>query len=295
MLEPFEPGPFRALQQRSWNLSSLWRLESPLPDAGGYWLKEVPAFMKHEAAVLRWLHVAAPGAAPRLLAADDAGRSLLAHVAGEDSYGASVSARLRILARLHDVQRLGVQAVDELVALGIPDLRGSRHAADHAGKLQAWLPDFPGLEALLLRLERALSKLNESGLPATLVHSDNHPGNARLSPDGVTILDWGEAFVGNPVTDILSLCSGLAPAEAAPLFDEWCAKWKDVAPHSRPQLALEAAPFVAAMHGAATYAHFLHHIEETEWPYHREDVPRCLRAAQELLHSHSADSFAKNR
>ena len=39
-------------QLRTWNLSAIWRLDTP---AGPAWLKQVPAFFAHEAAVLRWV------------------------------------------------------------------------------------------------------------------------------------------------------------------------------------------------------------------------------------------------
>jgi Ser/Thr protein kinase RdoA (MazF antagonist) len=241
--------------------------------------------MKSEGAVLGWLNRTVPGSAPALLAADDSGRSLLEHVAGDDLYGAPVAVRQLIGEQLHSIQRAGLQTIDELLALGIPDLRGERRAADVRRKLLAWSPDYPGLEALLREHDQRLERLEECGLPATLVHSDNHPGNARGSSQGVSLLDWGEAFVGNPVTDLLSLIGGLSPAEAAPLVAHWCASWKHLAPRSKPEQALELAPFIAAMHGAATYAHFLRHIEETEWPYHRDDVPPCLEIAKRLLES----------
>ena len=147
-------------------------------------------------------------------------------------------------------------------------------------KLAAWSPDYPGLDALLQELDERLERLDDCQLPATLVHADNHPGNARSSPQGVKLLDWGEAFIGDPVTDLVGLCGGLSPAEAAPLVAEWCASWKRLAPRSRPEQALEITPFLGAMYGAAIYASFLQQIEETEWPYHSDDVPRCLEAAK---------------
>lgn len=277
-----ERGELRAVQQRSWNLSSLWRLETTA-HASAIWLKQVPHFMKHESKVLGWLSGAVPGAGPTVLAADDSGRILLAHVPGEDLYGAPVAMRQLILERLHEVQCAGAAAVDELIELGAPDLRGSKRAADIARKLVAWSPNYPGLAELLQGLDHHLARLEECGLPATLVHADNHPGNARWSGADVKLLDWGESFVGHPVTDIIGLIQDLPPAEAAPLLESWCSGWKAFAPGSRPEPALESARFIAAMHGAATYAHFLQEIEQSEWPYHREDVARCLDSAAELL------------
>jgi hypothetical protein len=281
-LEATGNGSFRALQQRAWNLSSLWRLEGPTALGPSFWLKQVPPFLAHEARVLGWLNKAVPAAAPSLVAAGEQGRSLLAHVPGEDLYEAPLARRQQILARLHEVQRVAAQAVEELVALGVPDLRGSQLAHDTEQKLTAWLPDYPGLSEILQRLAQKLELLEQSGLPATLVHADNHPGNARGSAHGVTLLDWGEAFVGHPVTDLLGLLQGLSASDARVLKEQWCTSWKTLAPGSQPELALEAASFIAAVRGAATYAHFLRHIEDSEWPYHEQDVPRCLRTALEL-------------
>ena len=146
----------------------------------------------------------------------------------------------------------------------------------------AWSPNYPGLDLILHSLEPLLARLEECGLPATLVHADNHPGNARGSTHGVRLLDWGEAFIGNPVTDLMGLIGGLSQTDAAPLVARWCASWKSLAPRSKPEQALELAPLLGALHGAATYAHFLSQIEETEWPYHGEDVPRCLQAADDM-------------
>jgi hypothetical protein len=80
----------------------------------------------------------------------------------------------------------------------------------------------------------------------------------------------------------MGLMGGLSPGDAAPLAARWCASWKSLAPRSKPEQGLELAPLLGALHGAATYAHFLSQIEETEWPYHSQDVPRCLQAADDL-------------
>ena len=282
-LEASGQGSFNALQQRTWNLSTIWRLDPTVSTEASIWLKQVPHFMRCESRVLRWLNDVAPGSAPTLLATDDAGRTLLAHVPGDDLYGAPVALRHLILDQLHVIQRIAAEAAPELLSLEIPDLRGAQRAADARRKLVAWAPDWPGLDVLLRHFEEQLAQLEECALPATLVHADNHPGNARGSQQGVALLDWGEAFIGNPVTDLLGLIGGLSQAEAAPLVAHWCASWKSVAPRSNPERALELAPFIAAMQGAATFAHFLHQIEQTEWPYHVQDVPRGLQAAAELL------------
>lgn len=271
---------FEPVQQRSWNLSTLWRLEPIEPEQSRVWLKQVPPFMRREGSVLRWLNHAVPGAAPELLAADEQGRSLLAHVEGEDLYGAPPALRQLIDEQLHRVQRVASESLTELLAVGVPDLRGPLLAASIRGELNAWSADYPGLPQLLVRLDEQLARLDECGLPATLVHGDNHPGNARGSLAAVALLDWGEAFIGNPVTDVLGLVAGLSPTEAAPLLADWCRSWKRIAPDCRPERALQLAPFVRELSGAALFASFVRQIEPSEQPYHRSDVPRCLEAAR---------------
>lgn len=44
-------------QQRTWNLSAIWRLETP---PGPAWLKQLPPFAHHEPAVLTWLTTLPP-------------------------------------------------------------------------------------------------------------------------------------------------------------------------------------------------------------------------------------------
>lgn len=113
-----------AAQQRTWNLSAIWRLET---DTTPVWLKQVPAFFAHEAAVLRWLGEHSPGTAPVPLAADG-GRVLLDDLPGTDRYGAPAAERLRMLSSLHTVQLAASGRVDELLALGVPDQRPPRLA-----------------------------------------------------------------------------------------------------------------------------------------------------------------------
>src|SRR5207244_1544223 len=107
-----------AAQKRTWNLSTIWRLTTP---AGAVWLKQVPWFFAHEAAVLCWLDER--GAGPRLSAGYD-GRMLLADIPGEDLYEAPLPVRGAIAEDLHPIQLASAATLDELAALGVPDKRG---------------------------------------------------------------------------------------------------------------------------------------------------------------------------
>ena len=125
-------------QQRTWNLSSLWRLTAS--DGRAAWLKQVPEFFAHESIVLAWLARAAPSSTPPLIAAGAHGRQLLGHVEGTDLYDADDATRVEIARRAHDIQLSSVADVDELVDRGVPDRRGHRLTAwirvalaDHVG------------------------------------------------------------------------------------------------------------------------------------------------------------------
>jgi hypothetical protein len=267
--------PVTAVQQRTWNLSAIWRLDGP---RGSAWLKQVPPFLAHEAAVLRWLGAVAPTRVPVLLAAADR-RMLLAHVPGEDRYDAGPDEIAAIQAGLHELQRLAIGHADMLVAVGVPDLRGPRLVQRIRAVVRAHGAGVAGLDALVDGLDARLAAVAGRGLPDTLVHGDFHPGNARSDGTSPVIVDWGDSFVGHPAFDALRLVERLAPAHADRLVDEWTALWRAAVPGCDPVRALRLLQPVAALRLAAVYAGFVDAIEPSERPYHAADVDFWLREA----------------
>jgi hypothetical protein len=264
-----------ATQQRTWNLSAIWRL-----DAGGVpvaWLKQVPRFFRHEPAVLGLVAGVAPGLVPPLLAAGDEGRMLLAHVPGEDGHGAGAQVCATVAAGLHPVQAHFAGRTGELLAAGVPDRRLAAPA--FARVAEPFLGRIAGLRELLAGLPRRLDEIAACGLPDTLVHGDLHPGNARVGDGAPVILDWGDATVSHPAYDILRLTEFLPGEQGRPLVDVWARRWRDTAPGSDPARAVELMRPVAAWRGAVIYADFLAAIEPAERRYHRADVPDCLARA----------------
>ncbi|SCL20163.1 Phosphotransferase enzyme family protein [Micromonospora rhizosphaerae] len=261
-------------QQRAWNLSAIWRLDG---DGGSAWLKQVPAFLRHEAAVLRWLGHAVPGTAPTLLADDGSGRMLLDHVPGDDRYEAGSDERAAIAADHHAIQLRAAGDVARLVAAGLPDRRGSALARWIRAALA---PHDPSIVAdLLTGLDARLEEVRRFGLPDTLVHGDLHPGNVRSDGERRVIIDWGDSFVGHPAFDILRLTETLDPATAGPLLEAWAARWRADVPGCDPERAVTLLRPVAALRLAAVFAMFLAGIEPSERPFHVNDVPACLDRA----------------
>jgi len=277
-------GDFEARQQRAWNLASLWRFEAR--GSGGEpsaWLKQVPPFLAHEQAVLSWLQATVAGVSPRILAGDGAGRMLIGHVAGDDCYGAPADQRERFARVQHRVQLASIPALEALARRGVPDRRGARLARHLRTQLAGRLAPFPRVERFVERLDDDLRRVEACALPDVLVHGDFHPGNVRRDGDTVTILDWGDSFLGNPAFDCLRLCEGLEPEAAGRVLQRWSALWRQCRRNCQPERAVDLLRPLAPLRAAATYAHFVAQIEDSEQPFHASDIGAQLELAERLL------------
>ncbi|GIF03581.1 hypothetical protein Asi03nite_11190 [Actinoplanes siamensis] len=261
-------------QQRTWNLSAIWRVDGAQGPVA--WIKQVPGFFAHEPAVLGLVASVAPELVPYVLAAGEEGRMLLAHVPGEDRYGAGPELCAAIAEAFHPVQQHFARHPEELAGAGAPDRRLA--AGRFAAVAAPYLGGIPGLAELIDGLPDRLAAVAGCGLPDTLVHGDLHPGNVRTDgADRLTIVDWGDAAIGNPAFDLLRLIDGVEAPE--PLVTAWARRWREAVPGSDPERAVELLRPVAPLESAATYAGFLARIEQSEWPYHAHDVPDRLAAA----------------
>lgn len=256
-----------ARQVRSWNLSSVWRLDT---GTGPVWLKQVPGFLGHEGTLLRWLD---RPTVPVPLAVAGC-RTLLPDLPDGDPRGPADWAAM--LAELLTIQADAVERVPELLALGVPDQRAGAfvRAAERvvAGRTG---PDSDRLAQIVAALPRLLAELAACGVPDTLVHGDFHPGNARVG-ERVVLYDWGDSVIGHPALDLLRLRHW---THAPELADQWCAFWRATVPGSDPERAVGLMPVIAALRDAITYDRFVRAVEPAERPYHADDVPAALAAA----------------
>jgi len=277
------PRTADAEQIRSWNLSSIWRL--PTAD-GPAWLKVVPPFFGHEGALIERL----AGAPVPTLLATDGPRILMPEIGGDDRYDATGPELLAMIDALVRVQATWSGRVDELVAIGLPDWRRSvlsdaiadvveRTAEQLTAAEQATLGRFvAGLPARLAAVEAC-------GLPDTIVHGDFAPGNVR--GDGVTapmtILDWGDSGIGQPLLDQPAFLDRTPSRETARIRAHWDAAWRAAIPGADPTHAAGLLAPVAAARQAVIYRRFLDRIEPAEWPYHEGDPADWLRRTVALL------------
>jgi hypothetical protein len=259
-------------QQRTWNLSAIWRFDEP----GGTpvaWLKEVPWFFAHEAAAIGLVAAVAPGLTPPVLAAGPPGRLLMAHRPGGDCWDAGPEVCEEVSAAFHPVQvHYAGRPAGPLPTVDL----------DVAAVAAPYLDTIAGLPELIEDLPRRLADVARCGLPDTLIHGDLHLGNVIRGADGrLTIIDWGDSAVGHPAFDIIRLTSRVDDPE--PLIAAWAARWQQSMPGSDPLRAVELLRPVAALREAVVYAAFLNAIESSEWPYHAADVPANLTRAASMV------------
>lgn len=272
-------GP--AVQMKTWNLSSLWRL----PTAGGdVWLKAVPPFFAHEGGAIELL---ASESLPPLIAFDALGRTLLENVAGVDQYNAPRERQAPMIDALVTLQVDAVDRVDALLALGAPDWRAQPFAVAAAdvvtrGGGNLTVEDQRALARLLSDLDRRFRELAECGVPDTLVHGDFHTGNVRWTNAGPIIFDWGDCGVGNPLLDVVAFDRTLDPTERADAKARWITQWSARVPGCDAARAISLVEPLGPLRLAIIYRRFLDGIEETERHYHRADVPIQLRDAARL-------------
>lgn len=275
-----------ARQERSWNLSCVHRLT--LDDGDTAWLKVVPPFFYHESAMLQFMRNV-PGAVrvPPLIGSDSAnGRVLLDHIEGPLMWGAPMTAWSVVIDRFIDTQVTLHNRIDELLALGAPDLRNRPFAEAIARLTQRDdvrttldAQSLSALDALVDALPAQLDALAACGIPPTLVHGDLHQGNVLDGADGPVVLDWGDSSVGHPFFDIVAFCHRLPEADHAVIEAQVIAAWKSALPGADPARAATLIRPIAALSKALTYRNFLDHIEPSEHHYHAIDVPDWLNEA----------------
>ncbi len=264
----------RPRQVRSWNLSSLWCLPT---SAGPVWLKAVPPFFAHEAPLIALL-AAAP--VPRLLG-HGGGRMLLAHIDGEDLYGAPLPQCLAMIDLLVNLQAAWLGRAAELVPLGLPDWRAAAMAQALAALVERRAGELDSapraaLQRFVAGLPARFDALAACGLPDGLVHGDFHPGNLRGRGGALTLLDWGDSGVGHPLLDQPAFLDRMPAAGVAQARSHWAAAWQRQLPQADVAGAAALLAPIAAARQALIYQRFLDNIETSERPYHEADVCHWL-------------------
>ena len=273
-------------QRKTWNLSVV--VTAPT-DQGEVWFKATPPFLADEGSVVRRVAAVDPDLVPTVLAHDPGRRAILMeHVPGQDEFGLSDGAVAEAMVRRWvGVQAALVDDIDHALAVGARDLRRApllAEAQDLLGRNEVRVAlsarELAAVESLVDELPTRLDEIAACGLPDTVLHGDMHPGNWRRDGDRLTLLDWGDVGVGNPMVDQRAFVERLADPELRERISAlWTGLWAEQVPDSDPARAAYLLGPVAQLAAAATYQRFLDHIEVTERVYHALDPADRLRAA----------------
>ncbi|MFU8876121.1 aminoglycoside phosphotransferase family protein [Micromonospora sp. SL4-19] len=218
-----------------------WSTAMRVPtDRGDVWFKANIESLRHEAAVLRRIAARRPDVVPPLLAADSASGWMLMADAGETLR--VVTQREQSLDRWRAVLPLyaGIQLdladdVDDLLALGVPDLRLAT-LPEAYGRLV----DEVGAERRFHEAAPMVADLCEElagyGLPELLQHDDLHDGQVFVRDGRHLVMDWGDACVSHPFFTLsVTLEGGLAwgledvwnSVDTAPFRDAYLAPYAE--------------------------------------------------------------------
>lgn len=267
-------GP--AVQYKTWNLAALFRLPT---GKGPVWLKATPRFAADEADVIAALAHVDPTVVPPVIGAG-ARRVLLGHLPGEDCWDASEPVIISAVSRLVAAQATLAHRHAEL-ASAVPDrrtpviVRQIRALLDGQVASELTAEEVTAARHLLSRFTR----LDDCGLPDTLVHGDFHPGNWRSDGGPPVLVDFADAHFGHPVLDGLRVCDFLSEAKRPVAARAWIDAWIAGIPGCDPARALAVAEPLAHLVYAVRYQEFLDGIEPAERIYHLGDPAASIRAA----------------
>ncbi|MFI6822724.1 aminoglycoside phosphotransferase family protein [Micromonospora sp. NPDC050187] len=171
-------------------------------DQGDVWFKANSESLRHEAALVQRIAARRPDVVPPLLAADTATGWMLMPDAGETLR--VVTQREQSLDRWHAVLPLyaGVQLdladeVDDLLALGVPDLRLATLPKAYARLLDEVGADRRFHDAVPMVADLC-DELAGYGLPELLQHDDLHDAQVFVRDGRHLVMDWGDACVSHP-------------------------------------------------------------------------------------------------
>jgi hypothetical protein len=182
-------------------------------DGGDVWFKANMPELAHEAVAVQLLAARRPDCVPPLLAVDDERGWMLMGDAGEQLR--AVVSREHDLGRWLDVLPLyaGLQLdlvpeVDELLAVGVPDMRLAVLPELYVRRL-----DTIGAEQrfhdALPRVEEMCAELASFGIPETIQHDDLHDGQIFVRDGRHLLLDWGDACISHPFFTLAVTLEGM--------------------------------------------------------------------------------------
>lgn len=264
-------GPeVRAEQLRSWQRSALL-----LATAGErrYYLKGVPPFFAHELPLSAWLAERFPALCPAVEAmAPDAGLLLLREAPGtplldQQPALALCAAALRRCAELQiatlphaaELQALGLPVRDEAwLCGGLDDLLEDARSLRSGSATGMSAEEVEQLRARGPALHAACAQLAACALPLALEHGDFGAWQILAEGEQLTLLDWSDAGLANPLFSLAGFLSELPPALDEPaareqLIAAYLEPWRALVDDATLQRAWAASAELLGLYGALIY------------------------------------------
>lgn len=189
----------------------------------------------------------------------------------------------RILDGYAVLQRTTEPFVEELIDVGVPDLRPDRLAdalkrlveddgiwaradakeRDEADTARRRLPE------LLPEVAALADVLTSCGIAPTIQHDDLHGGNILVGAEGDRIFDWGDGIAAHPFMTMTATMNSISyhtgldqdGAELRGLRAGYIERWTDVAPREILEKAVRAAMVLGAVARAVAWDRALEGVD----------------------------------
>jgi hypothetical protein len=236
-------GPVELVHEKPWSTV----LRVPTGD-GDLYLKQEQPVQAFEVELTLTLASRWPDRVPEVIAADVERAWLLLRDGGVRLADiGTLDFFPRALELYGELQVAEVSRVDELLAIGLRDLRLPvvAGAYDHFFERDHGLaPDeVARLRALAPRYRELCERLADFGLPASIQHDDLHQWNVFVRDDRVAIHDWGDSSVGHPLWSWLkpSIAAHQYRTDPEPLRAAFLSAWTALATERELRAALDVA------------------------------------------------------
>jgi hypothetical protein len=257
-------------QLRSWERSSLWRLNTV---EGRYYFKAVPPIFAHEPALTQLLgKLNKNWFAPALAIAPQHGWLIMGDAGPQTLLGDKDAAKWEAALRVYAEMQISlIPATSQLLAIGLPDRRvngfGERvnklladTDALRSGPAGLSIEEIERLRGQLGELQDAIELLASSSIPVSLEHGDFAPGQIVTGDDGkYRFIDWSDSSVAFPFLSMLFFWAELKGEfenyqdVRLRLRDAYLEPWTALRPKAELDLLFEAAMRVAPFHHALIY------------------------------------------
>jgi hypothetical protein len=235
-------------------------------DGGSYWFKAAAGLNIYEARITATLSSLFPEYLPELVGFHEEWHAWLMRDGGNplseyDLHQPQIVSH--VLRRLADLQKNSIGHIGQLLRSGCHDHRMSALRAQ-IPELTPYLEEAmraqdadtgprittPRIRKVAALIEEATFRLEDIGIPDTLMHCDIGLQNILIGHRGCVFTDWAGASVGNPLVTFeqlrIQLCqTDQTHTSTPPLTEIYQEAWRDIVTDCQFQVAMSLVPLIA--------------------------------------------------